>query len=180
MNETTLAEERLIKTVLISLPNYRPGWSASVGPAYSSAGGPTELSPLQKYVLVVAMIVGAEAIEWMCGVLLGPPTTFVGLLIAVLFSSRFLGAGPAWFCAALAAMNLAYDVPMDGRYVGTISAYLAILIIVRQGSFGGLARFRRALRRWSPNSLQDTLDHTKRFLKVSHPLFNQDVVDQCR
>jgi hypothetical protein len=102
------------------------------------------LSTPQRYVLAVAMIAGAEVIEWMCGVFLGPPTTFVGLLIAVLVSARFLGAGPAWLTGALAAMNLAYDVPIDERYVGTLSAYLAILLLVRQGPFGGSeSRYRR-------------------------------------
>jgi hypothetical protein len=94
-----------------------------------------ELSTPQRYGLAFALIVAAEVIEWTLCVLLGPPTTFVELLIAVLVSSRFLGTGPAWFTAALAAMNLAYDTPLDERYVGTVAAYLAAVLLT-QGSFG--------------------------------------------
>jgi hypothetical protein len=95
-----------------------------------------EFSTPQRYGLAAAFVVGTETIEWGWGLLFGPPTTFVGLLISVLAASRFLGAGPAWFTAALAAMNLAYDVPMDERYFGTVAAYLAGVLIIR-GSFGG-------------------------------------------
>jgi hypothetical protein len=179
MNETTLAEERLIETVVISLPNYRPGWSESLKPAYSSAGGARGFSTLQRYCLASVLIVGAELIEWVWGVWFGPPTTFVPLLIVVLVSARFLGAGPAWFTAGLAAISLAYHVPVDERYCGTVTAYLAVLLVTR-GSFGGSARFLRTLWRGSPNSLQDAFDDGKCLLKVSHPLFNQDVVDLGR
>jgi hypothetical protein len=94
-----------------------------------------ELSAPQRYGLAIALIVAAEVIEWVWCALFGPPTTFVWLLIAVLISSRCLGAGPAWFTAALAAMNLACDVPMNERYFGTVAAYLAVVLIT-QGSFG--------------------------------------------
>jgi hypothetical protein len=104
----------------------------------------SELSVPQRYVLAAALIVGVEIIEWGWGILFGSLNTFVGLLIAVLVASRFLGIGPAWFTAALATINLAYDVPMDERYFGTVAAYVAI-VFVTQGSFGGLVRFLRAL-----------------------------------
>lgn len=105
------------------------------------------LSTLQRYVLAVAIFVGAEAMEWLVwGVLLGrPPATFVALIYAVLASSRFLGAGPGWLTAALATLGLACDMSRHGespeRFVGTVAAYLAILLF-RQGSFGGGSEFR--------------------------------------
>jgi hypothetical protein len=99
-----------------------------------------ELTTVQRYVLAGALVAGAEAIEGVWSLLFGPPITFVPLLIAVLIASRFLGAGPAWLTAALAAVGLAYDLPMDQRYFGTVVAYLAVVSIM-QGSFGG-SKFR--------------------------------------
>jgi hypothetical protein len=90
-----------------------------------------ELSTVQRYGLAITLIGGAEMIEWIWSAALGPPTTFVEFLIAVLVASRFLGTGPAWLSAALAAMALACDVPVDERYFGTVAAYLAVVLITR-------------------------------------------------
>lgn len=112
-----------------------------------------ELSTLERYGLAVALIAGAEVIEQVLGVLLGPPTTFVPFLMAVLISSRFLGAGPAWFTASLAAAGLAYEVPINERYVGTVAAYLAVALTTRESSAGSEFRDRGKGSRVSKNLL---------------------------
>lgn len=122
---------------------------------YRAAGGGFRPSTLLKYVLAVVVVVVAVCVtQLLWGVVLSrPPTTFVALIAAVAFSARFLGAGPSWLTGALAAVVLAWELPPEGsfaidpehreRFVGTVTAYLAILLF-RPGSFGGASRFFRS------------------------------------
>ncbi len=121
----------------------------------SVSGGPG-LSAAQRYILAAMIVAAAAAIEWLVFDvwLRRPPATFVGLIVAVSAASRFLGAGPGWFTAALATLDLAYDMSRYGnleeeRFLGTVAAYVTILLF-RPGSFRGPARFLRSLPAQSP------------------------------
>ncbi len=104
-----------------------------------------------RYVLAVASIVAAETVESLVfGAWLGrPPATFVELIAAVILSSRFLGAGPGCLTAALASLDLAYDLYLNEsfateRFFGTIGAYLLILLVMPR-SYRGPTRYLRSL-----------------------------------
>jgi hypothetical protein len=93
------------------------------------------LSAPLRYVLAVASVAVAETAEWLVfGVWLGrTPTTFVELIVAVVVSSRFFGAGPGCLTAALCALDVAYDLSLNGsfpteRFFGIVATYLAIVI----------------------------------------------------
>ncbi len=100
------------------------------------------LSAPQRYLLAIAMLVGAEVCEWLFWDIYGPPTTFIGLFVTILASSRFLGTGPTWLTVVLATLDLAYDLPMDGRFFGIVGTYIAIMLF-RIEPFSGGSEFRR-------------------------------------
>jgi hypothetical protein len=164
--------------------------AAALVPCYralSTTGGGPGLSTFQRYILAVAMVAGAEAIEWLWWGLLGrPPATYVGLIVAVLASSRFLGTGPGWLTAALATVDLAYDVSnlmVDvehrERFLGTVAAYVAILLF-RRGSFDGLRRlgtgFLRTFGRATPTALWYGVQWNARTITASAASLSRRVV----
>ncbi len=120
------------------------------------------LSTPMRYALAVAAIVGAETVEWLVfGAWLGrPPATFFELFVAIIVSARFLGAGPGCLTAALATMDLAYDLSLNGsfdaeRFFGIVATYVAIIIAlcVDANSLRGLrARIRRSAAPWQPST----------------------------
>jgi hypothetical protein len=123
---------------------------------YRAAGGSPRFStPLRYALAVVVVAVAVGVILLLEAVFHKEPVTFVELIVAVVFSSRYLGAGPGWLTAALAAAYLAWELPPDGsfaidpqyyeRFIGTVGAYIAILLF-RSRSLGGSPRLFRAHR----------------------------------
>ncbi len=124
------------------------------------------LSTPMRYALATGLIVGAVVVTelfWNLA-LHREPTTFVPLIVAVVASSRLLGVGPGWLSAALAAAILAWELSLDGnfdpqdheRFLGTVGAYVAILIFDADASWlrGLRARTRRSAAPRQPSTTE--------------------------